>query len=278
MTHTTPSLTENQFSRLVRIIHAESGIFVAETKRSVLSLRLSRRLQALKLEDYNAYCDLLEHPDGADEKKHVIATITTNVTAFFREPHHFELLARQVLPPLIAKAKAGGRVRLWSAACSSGEEAYSMAMTLLDVFPDAARFDVRILATDIDREMIRRSREGLYEEASVRDLIGSPRAKYISPADGRFSIRPEVREILRFAELNLHGDWPFSGSFDAIFCRNVVIYFEPNMRQALWEKFATKLGADGYLLIGHSERVDGPAAAKFRSVGITAYQHTASRH
>lgn len=277
MTQTAPALTESQFSRLVQIIHSESGIQVAETKRNVLALRLSRRLSALRLDGFDAYCDLLEHPDGADEKKHVIATITTNVTSFFREPHHFDLLARQILPPLVAKARAGGRVRLWSAACSSGEEAYSIAMTLLDVCPDAARFDVRILATDIDRDIVQRAREGVYDTALLRDLIGTPREKYLQPVDGRYSIRPDVRALLRFAELNLHGDWPFGGKFDVIFCRNVVIYFEPRMRQALWAKFATTLSPDGYLMIGHSERVDGPAAAKFRSVGITAYQNTASR-
>jgi chemotaxis protein methyltransferase CheR len=275
MSQATPSLTDGQFSRLARVIHAETGIAIAQTKRNVLSLRLYRRLQALNLSDYTAYCDLLEHPDGADEKKHVIVAITTNVTAFFREPHHFDLLAKQILPPLVARAKAGGRVRLWSAACSSGEEAYSMAMTVLDVFPDAARFDLRILATDIDRDVIARSRHGEYDEAALRDVIGTPREKYIARAGDRYTIRPEVRDLLRFAELNLNGHWPFKGGFDAIFCRNVVIYFEPIMRQALWDRFASRLGAGGYLLIGHSERVDGPAASKFRSVGITAYQHTA---
>lgn len=275
MTQTAPSLSDDQFSRLARIIHVETGIAIAQTKRNVLSLRLYRRLRALNLSDYTAYCDLLEHPDGAEEKKHVIVAITTNVTAFFREPHHFELLAKQILPPLVARAKAGGRVRLWSAACSSGEEPYSMAMTVLDAFPDAARFDVRILATDIDRDVIARSRDGEYDEAAVRDLIGTPREKYLSRVGDRFSMRPELRELVRFAELNLHGDWPFKGAFDVIFCRNVVIYFEPHLRQSLWDRFATRLGPGGYLLVGHSERVDGPAAGKFRSVGITAYQRSA---
>lgn len=275
MSQATPSLTDSQFSRLAQIIHAASGITIGQTKRNVLSLRLYRRVRALHLSDFTAYCDFLEHPDGADEKKHVIVAITTNVTAFFREPHHFELLAKEVLPPLVARAKAGGRVRLWSAACSSGEEAYSMAMTVLDVFPDAARHDVRILATDIDRDVIGRARNGEYEEAALRDVIGTSREKYISRVGDRYTMRPEVRELLRFAELNLHGDWPFKGKFDAIFCRNVVIYFEPRMRQALWDRFATRLESDGHLLIGHSERVDGAAASKFRSVGITAYRHTA---
>lgn len=272
MIETAPPMTADEFARLARIIHAESGIFLAETKRNLLSGRINRRLRALGLRDYASYCDVLERTDMTDEKRKLVAAITTNVTAFFREAHHFDLLAQRILPPLVERARAGGRVRLWSAACSSGEEAYSMAMTVLDVFPDAADFDLRILATDIDPEIIAKARAGVYDEQLVQDLLGTRRAKYLAAEAGRYSIRPDVRALLRFAELNLHTTWPFSGSFDVIFCRNVVIYFDLPMRQVLWERFANILGRGGYLLIGHSERLDGPATARFTPVGTTAYQ------
>ena len=272
MLETAQPMTAEQFARLAQIVHQESGIALADTKKGLLMARTNRRLRSLKMSDYSAYCDYLEHPDGVGERRNLLVAVTTNVTAFFREAHHFELLAKRILPDLVAKARSGARVRLWSAACSSGEEAYSMAMTVLEAFPEAARHDLLILATDIDPEIIARARAGKYDERTLKGVEPARRDRHFTRSDGGYAVRPEVQKLVRFAELNLHKDWPFSGRFDVILCRNVVIYFDIPMRQQLWRKFVNILNPNGYLMVGHSERIDGPATDRFRSIGTTAYQ------
>lgn len=267
-----PQMNAAQFAQLTRIVHEESGICLPETKRGLLAARISRRLRILKMDDFSAYCGLLSSAQGMDERRNLLMAITTNVTAFFREAHHFDFLSREILPNLIAHAKRGGRVRIWSAACSSGEEAYSIAMTVLDVFPDAARHDFLILASDIDPQMINRARTGCYTEHDVRGIERAKRDQYFSRSGDSFEVRDHLRKILRFAELNLHAEWPFRGQFDVILCRNVVIYFDSPLRQKLWSKFAGYLNQNGYLMIGHSERIDGPAANSFQLSGPTTYR------
>lgn len=271
-----PVLTDAQFRKIAAIVHEDSGIILSESKRSLLMARLNRRLRALSLGDYGAYCDRLDGPDGPQERRHLLSAITTNVTAFFREGHHFESLAREVLPPLAPLARAGRRLRLWSAASSSGEEPYSMAVTLLDAIPDAARHDVLILATDIDPEMVARSRQGRFSAEALAPVPAAQARKYFQPCATGFEARPEVRQIMRFDELNLHDDWPFSGKFDVIFCRNTAIYFDAAARQRLWLRFAQVMVEGGTLCIGHSERLDGPAAALFQPTGTTQYRRNAT--
>lgn len=267
-----PDLTDAQFRKIAAMVHQDSGIILAESKRSLLMARLNRRLRALGLHDYGAYCDRLEGAEGPQERRHLLSAITTNVTAFFREGHHFTSLTQDVLPPLIAQARAGRRLRLWSAASSSGEEPYSMAITLLDAFPDAAQHDVLILATDIDPEMVARSQQGHFSADALAPVEPARIKRYFQPNAGGFEAKPEVRRLMRFAELNLHDDWPFSGRFDVIFCRNTAIYFDSPARQRLWHRFGTALAEGGALFIGHSERLDGPAAALFQATGTTQYR------
>lgn len=268
----TPSgLTAAEFDYLAKIIHEDSGIVLTQAKQGLLMARLNRRLRQLGLSNYKAYCALLDSPGGGEERRNILSAITTNVTAFFRESHHFEALVRQVLPPLVDVARKGGRVRLWSAACSSGEEPYSMAMSVLEVFPDVARHDLLILATDIDPVMVAKAEAGIYPEASVLGLDGAKRDKYFVRRTNTYEVRDALRQFMRFAELNLHDEWPFSGQFDVVFCRNVVIYFDGAARQRLWQRFATHLTPEGHLFIGHSERLDGPASGAFRLAGPTYY-------
>ncbi|MGP9789099.1 CheR family methyltransferase [Roseinatronobacter sp. NSM] len=271
-----PSLTTEQFSRLAKIVHEDSGIVLTEAKRGLLMARLNRRLRVLGLSEYGAYCALLGSPEGGEERRHMLSAVTTNVTAFFREDHHFDALTLQVLPPLIDAARKGGRVRLWSAACSSGEEPYSMAISVLEAFPDVSRYDLLVLATDIDPVMVAKAEAGIFSEDAVQGLDPAKLSKHFTRSGGTYEVRPALRDMMRFAELNLHKDWPFSGQFDVIFCRNVVIYFDGNARRMLWQRFATQLNADGHLFIGHSERLDGPASAAFRLVGPTHYIKAAS--
>jgi len=272
MIDSAPQMNATQFSQLARIVHEESGISLPETKRGLLAARISRRLRILKMDDFSAYCGLLSSAQGVDERRNLLMAITTNVTAFFREAHHFDFMTREILPRLISQAKAGGRVRIWSAACSSGEEAYSIAMTVLDVLPDAARYDFLILATDIDPQMIEKANAGCYSAHDVRGIAPTKREQYFSRSKENFEVHAHVRKILRFAELNLHKEWPFRGGFDVIFCRNVVIYFDTPLRLKLWAKFAAGLNQSGHLMIGHSERIDGPAAQSFKLVAPTTYQ------
>lgn len=266
------SLTQAQFTRLAEIVRSDTGIVLTEAKRSLLVARLSKRLRALRLGDFGAYCDRLGGTDGAEERRHLLSAITTNVTAFFREAHHFTALATALRSQLAPRLQAGGRLRLWSAACSSGEEAYSIAMTVLETLPEAAQHDLLILASDIDPEMVARAEAGIFPAEALDKLGPARRGRFFDPCTRGFAARPELRRILRFAELNLHDPWPFSGQFDVIFCRNVVIYFDADRRQTLWQRFAEVMPAGGQLFIGHSERLDGPASRNFLLEGATQYR------
>ena len=203
----------------------------------------------------------------------LLAALTTNVTRFFREPHHFDHLRDKLLPQLMQTAQNGGRVRLWSAACSSGEEPYSMALTLLDRYPEAGRYDVRILATDIDPNIVKKAKVGLYRDEAVTTIPPKLRERWLRPEQQHgekfWSVGAEARALISFNKLNLIGDWPMKGRFDVIFCRNVVIYFEEATQVFLWNRFKTMLNPDGRLYIGHSERCDTDGYA---SDGMTIYK------
>lgn len=265
--------TARNFEIIASKLRAESGIALSEAKATLVYSRLAKRLRKLGLPDFDAYCAFIETDEAAGERREMLAALTTNVTRFFREPHHFEHLRHTVAPRLIETARAGGRVRLWSAACSSGEEPYSMALTLLDLFPEAARHDVRILATDIDPNIVAKARVGVYREEAVEPIPSTMRDRWMSCEGDRgervWRVNDEVRALIAFKELNLIGAWPMRGRFDAIFCRNVVIYFEEETQVFLWNRFKQVLAKNGRLYIGHSERVD---VAGYASDGLTIYK------
>lgn len=271
----TQDLDAASFDRIAKIVHEESGIILGEGKKSLTVSRLARRLRVLQLDDFRAYCSLLEGPNGADERLEMLLLLTTNVTRFFREDHHFEALKTSILPPLVDRARSGGRVRIWSAACSSGEEPYSIAITLLEAFPDALRHDIRILATDIDTNMIRAGRTARYRRLTDDDISDARLRKHFVPVPDEpecWHVAEDVRQLVTFGALNLQEPWPMRGTFDAIFCRNVVIYFDSATQARLWTRFADILSPGGTLFIGHSERVSGPGAARFKCSGVTQYQ------
>jgi chemotaxis protein methyltransferase CheR len=176
------------------------------------------------------------------------------VTRFFRESHHFDYL-RGLLAPLVKAAREGGRLRIWSAGCSSGEEPYSIALTLLDMMPDAASHDVRILATDIDPNMLVRGRAALYPHNAVREVPPALRERWTQPEGDSVCMSDAARGLIQFNELNLLADWPMKGRFNVIFCRNVMIYFDEPTQDRIWKKFSTLLMPGGTLFIGHSERI-----------------------
>ncbi len=273
-------LSREDFRQIAAMLHADAGIHLPETKAALVYSRLARRLRALGLASFRDYCALVAGSAGADERQKMLAALTTNVTKFFREPHHFDHLERVVLPPLLKAARQGGRVRLWSAACSNGQEPYSMAMVILSLMPDAHRFDVKVLASDIDANMLAEAKKGVYAESFAEAAPAKLRQRWLpSVAEGprgergRYvAVADELRDLVVFRELNLFGDWPMRGPFQAIFCRNVAIYFEETTQRKLWSRFVPMLAPAGRLYIGHSERLTGAAAGAFDGEGVTCYR------
>jgi chemotaxis protein methyltransferase CheR len=268
--------TDEDFRRICAMLHADAGIAIPDTKATLVYSRLAKRLRTLGLSSFRDYCSLLGDRSGAGERQTMMAALTTNVTRFFREPHHFEHLETQVLPPLLARAKNGGRVRIWSAGCSSGMEPYSIALTILGALPNAADLDIRVLASDIDPNMVAIGRAGLYADDIVEPIPVAMRRRWMSQTrEGQgWAMGEEARALVAFRELNLIGAWPMKGSFDVIFCRNTVIYFEENTQSQVWSRFAPMLAIGGSLYIGHSERLTGPAVSQFVSNGLTTYRRT----
>ena len=266
-------LSTADFNTIASIIHAEAGIALAENKGQLVYSRLAKRLRLLGLSSFHDYCALITSSDGASERQAMIAALTTNVTRFFREPHHFEHLKATILPPLLHKAKQGGRVRLWSAASSSGQEPYSIGMTVLSLMPDAGRYNIKILASDIDPNMLREGQEGVYSESAMESVPSALRSRwFVNAGSGSAQAGEELRALVTFRKLNLIGNWPMQGLFHAIFCRNVVIYFNAETQAKVWARFVPLLEPDGALYIGHSERISGSAEQMLRSDGVTTYR------
>jgi chemotaxis protein methyltransferase CheR len=270
-------LTREDFRQIADIAHADAGIDLNETKASLVYSRLTKRLRALRLESFRSYCALLANENGEAERQHMVAALTTNVTRFFREPHHFEHVKTNVIAPLAATARAGGAVRIWSAACSSGEEPYSIALAILSVLPDAASLNVRVLATDIDPGVLDKGEAGVYGEAAMAPVPADMRQRWFSVEAGgeggkAWRAGAELRKLVVFRKLNLIGHWPMRGPFHAIFCRNALIYFKESTQVEVWCRFAPLMAPQGRLYIGHSERLFGDAASLFVNEAITTYQ------
>jgi chemotaxis protein methyltransferase CheR len=269
------AFTAGDFRRIAELLYEQAGISLTETKATLVYSRLAKRLRGLGLESFADYCALIASPDGVDERANMLNALTTNVTRFFREPHHFDHLRDQVLAPRLQALKSGARMRLWSAACSTGQEPYSMALTVLSLLPEAPNLDIKILATDIDSRVVAQACEGSYATDLVEAIPAEFRNRWMErdPANPRqWRVGEAVRSLVAFKQLNLIGAWPVKGPFDAIFCRNVVIYFDEPTQETVWSRFAPLLGTSGRLYIGHSERVTGPSAPGYASDGLTVYR------
>jgi chemotaxis protein methyltransferase CheR len=268
--------TERDFRQIAATLHADAGISLSQGKAALVYSRLAKRLRTLGLRSFKQYCALIQNEGAADERQRMIAALTTNVTGFFREPHHFDHLKTRVLPHLMAEARRGARVRLWSAGCSSGEEPYSIALTLLQVAPQATDWDVKVLATDINTDVLETGRAGVY---SAEALSPAPKAmldRWFTPVMGdggepQWRAGEELRGLIAFRELNLTGPWPMRGRFDVVFCRNVVIYFDETVQQSVWSRFASIMNFNGRLYIGHSERLIDPED-RFEREALTTYR------
>lgn len=269
-------LTRKDLAEIAAMIYSDAGIFLNETKASLVYSRLSKHIRQLGLRDFRSYCQLVSSPAGAAERREMLSYLTTNFTRFFRENHHFDHLRNEVLPGLVSRLRAGGRARIWSAASSDGQEPYSIALTALSVMPNIADYDFKILATDIDPKILAAARLGAYDETSLETVSPQMRKQYFQQVtiDGKqkWQVTDPVKRLITYNELNLMANWPFKGKFDVIFCRNVVIYFDEPTQMRIWSRFSELLPEGGHLYIGHSERVSGDAKALFDNTGITTYK------
>lgn len=265
--------TEGDFHRIRNLVEDYCGITLGDHKRELVYGRLSRRLRKLRMRSCKEYLRYLESNE-ADELTELINALTTNVTHFFREPHHFEYLKGTLLPALWKRNKATRRLRIWSAGCSTGQEPYSIAMTILEALPFQAGWDVKILATDLDSNVLARASAGIYAKGDLEDIPTEKLKRWFQRGSGNqkgfVRAKHELRELVTFKQLNLLEAWPMQGMFDAIFCRNVVIYFGPETTDELIQRFYDRLQDGGHLFLGHSERT-GPKS-RFKHSGLTIYR------
>ena len=267
------TLPADEYRRIAKVARSAAGLMIPESKSAMVRSRLAKRMRVLGIERVSAYLDRVEGGD-TDELREMVAVLTTNVTSFFREDHHFKLLASDIADGLLAKARAGGKVRIWSAGCSLGAEPVSIAITLLEHSTAFLTTDTRILATDIDQHVLASAKSGTYAQDMVRGISPEYMKRYFRPCDGQMvAVSNDVRKMISFRELNLIGAWPMRGRFDLIFCRNVAIYFDEETQSAIWSRFAECLVPGGWLFVGHSERV--PDMIGLKTAGNTAYRKAA---
>lgn len=270
-------LTRRDLNEIAAMIYSDAGIALNDSKASLVYSRLSKHIRNLGLSGFRAYCQLVASPEGSAERREMLSHLTTNFTRFFRENHHFEHLRDEVLPGLIQRAKSGGRVRIWSAASSDGQEPYSIALTVFQAFPNVLDYDFKILATDIDPKILAIARQGAYDEQALETVSPAIRKQWFKEVEigGRrkFQVDDRLKRLITYNELNLMAQWPFKGKFDVIFCRNVVIYFDEPTQMRIWTRFAELLPIGGHLYIGHSERVSGDSKNDFDNIGITTYRY-----
>jgi chemotaxis protein methyltransferase CheR len=255
------------------LVYDEVGILLPDGKAQLVYGRLAPRVRACGLTSVADYIALIGNDAG--ERACAIDALTTNHTSFFRESHHFDDFGTRLWPALSARLAKGGRVRLWSAACSSGEEPYTWLMAALGSNrPEAQRVlggDLRMLATDVSASVLKTARDGRYSKATLATVPSALRAAWVQGSGDTLTIDPMLRDAIAFRPLNLLGEWPIKGRFDAIFCRNVMIYFDEPTKARLQSRLADRLDVGGMLYIGHSERLVGDVARQFECVGRTAY-------
>ena len=268
-------LSDDDFQRIRRLVRERLGIALAESKRELVYGRLSRRLRALKLRDFSGYLQRVESGD-ADELQHFCNAITTHLTSFFRERHHFEFLAQQLLPALERSNGDTRRIRFWSAGCSTGEEPYSIAMVVLENMRQLRDWDIRILATDIDTNVLGHARSGIYSGERLEKMDNGRVLRWFEPVQHgqQFVVRDQLKQLISFKTLNLMDDWPMRGPIDVIFCRNVMIYFDRETQRQIIGRMAALQGADDHLILGHSESLL-QVSTQYRLVGDTIHRRLA---
>jgi chemotaxis protein methyltransferase CheR len=273
------TIATREFKLVQRMIYDQAGIALADSKQIMVHSRLAKRLRELNITNYAEYLDMLQKDPDSDEMIRFINALTTNKTDFFREKHHFQFLTQQLFPKLKAAAEVNGKrkLRIWCSASSTGEEPYSLAITARQFFGSNSDWDIRILASDIDTQVLTTASNGVYSSDRFADVPSAVQKQYFDRCsrgeDCDWSAKPTLRELITFRRINLQQDWPVHTQFDVIFCRNVMIYFDAATQKRLVERFREKLTDKGYLVIGHSESLFG-LSDQFKPIGETIYQKT----
>ncbi|MDO6994346.1 protein-glutamate O-methyltransferase [Brachyspira innocens] len=273
-----PALTDAEFNELVKIIYDKTRIQMTNHKRALVTSRLSKRLRALHMDSFREYIDFVKNAKD-EELTNFVNAVTTNKTDFFRENKHFEYMKSNFLPEWEKKFKEGKvkNLRIWSAACSTGEEPYTIQMTLHEYFgSNYDRYDIKVLASDIDTNVLAHGRAGIYKEESVEPIQPNILRKYFlkgtGDKEGLYKVKDILQKNLFFRQLNFKDeDFDIHTQFDLIFCRNVIIYFDKEFQKELFNKFHRYLKEDGLVFIGHSETLFG-VSDKFKYVSSNIYK------
>lgn len=272
-------LSDDDFTFICDFVYQSTGIVLNDNKREMVYRRLTRIVRERKLNSFSDYCQLLKQ-QGAQEKDYFINAITTNLTSFFREQHHFDYLVDEELPRLMAEktVQANGkkRLRIWSSASSTGEEPYSIAISVLEAMQEqVSNWDAKILATDIDSNVLAAGKEGIYENRRIESLSEKFKQRYFHRGVGKNSsnvrVDKKLSDLITFKQLNLLHEWPMKGEFDVIFCRNVIIYFDKPTQQELFARYYDLLKPGGLLMLGHSENL-GEFQQHFNTIGRTMFR------
>ena len=269
------TLNNKDFKFICDYVYNAAGIVLTESKREMVYRRLTRVIRDRELPSFKAYCQLLK-TQPEQEKHYFINAITTNLTSFYREQHHFDYLSTHEFPRLLQKNNQNKRIRIWSSASSTGEEPYSLAITTHQVFAPVLRnWDVKILATDIDSNVLATAEQGIYSKNRIEDLPVEIQQKYFKKGTGvnadKVRVNDNLKALLTFKQLNLLHEWPMKGPFDVIFCRNVIIYFDKATQQDLFARYYDMLAPGGLLMLGHSENL-GAYQRYFENVGRTIFR------
>ena len=267
------NLSAEEFGLFRDLIYTNCGICLNDDRKDLLANRLRKRLQRGNFGSYSNYYEYVISDKSGREMVQLINMISTNLTYFFREPKHFELLAGTLLPQILKDKmeRKDRRIRLWSAACSTGEEVYSLLITILTCLEPLTAWDFKMLGSDISTEVLFRAKNGCYDRTQVKGLDPALISDYFYQRDDELTVRTELKRLVKFARLNLLEPFPFKGRFDVIFCRNVMIYFDQQTREHLVNKFYKYLTPGGYLFIGHSENLTG-LNHEFCYVGPAVYR------
>lgn len=266
------AISTEEYQRFRRLIYDKSGIALGDRKQTLVESRLSKRLRELGLKTFSDYYEQVVSDSSREEFTRMLDLISTNKTDFFREPRHFEFLREEILPQLSHEK----RVRIWSSACSTGEEPYTIAMTLYDSVSDRAQWDCKILASDLSTRVLAKAAAGLYDAERVRDVPPETVKRHFlrgrGPSEGLLKVKSHLSTMIRFRRLNLMDDrFPIKSPLDLIFCRNVMIYFDRQTQEQLVNKFFRYLRPGGYLFIGHSESLQW-VNHPFRAIRPTIYR------
>lgn len=272
-------LTDKDFIMISDLVYKHCGINLHDGKKELVRARLSKYLRSGKFRNFSDYIKHVLEDRTGEEFSKFIDVISTNLTSFFREVQHFEFLKDRLIPEILQRKQKNRdfRIRAWSAGCSSGEEPYSIAITLLDSVKDQGRWDIKVLATDISTRMLRSAKTGIYDSKRIEPVSPQQKNRYLmmhkEKGQKLFEVVPELRNTIFFNYLNLMQDWPVKGPLDFIFCRNVMIYFDKKTQQKLVNRFYDILGPGGMLFTGHSESLTG-IQHKFNYVQPTIYSKT----